>query len=61
MQIPTPVGLVFTKSPQGAAVVVANDEIVAAAVMAVPPATFDALGAGEDFVMLNGAELWLGE
>ncbi len=55
VQIPAAVGFVFVEGPQGAAVGVADDEVIAAAIAAVPPAALDAFGAGEDFVVFDGA------
>ena len=53
MQVPAAAGFVFVVGPQCAAVAVAHDEIVAAAVAAVPPAAFDTFGASQNFVVLD--------
>ena len=55
VQIPATVGLVFVEGPQRAAVGVTDDEVIAAAIAAVPPAALDAFGAGENLVVFDGA------
>ena len=46
MQVPAAARLVLVIGPQHAAVRVAHNEVVAAAIAAIPPAALDALGAG---------------
>ena len=54
VQIPATAWLVFVKGPQRAAVGVTDDEIIAAAIVAVPPTALDAFGAGENFIVFDG-------
>ncbi len=55
VQIPAAAWFVFVEGPQCAAVGVTDDEVIAAAIAAVPPAALDAFGAGKNFVVFDGA------
>ena len=61
VQVPAAAWLVFTKGPESAAVAIAYDEVVAAAIAAIPPAAFDALGTCENFVLANIAAFGPGQ
>ena len=60
MQVPAWLRLVLMESPQGAAMGVAHHEVIATAVVSVPPTALDALRAGQDAVVLNSALTRLG-
>jgi len=61
VQVPAAVWFVFTEGPECAAMGVAHDEVVAAAVATIPPAAFDALGTGEYFIPGNIAAFGPGQ
>jgi hypothetical protein len=61
VQEPAAARFVLVEGPQHAAVGIAHDEIIAAAVAAVPPAAFDAFGAGENLVVFDCAALRFGQ